>query len=109
MGCSRPRISESFIENLSVARLNARRLIPPGVRPEIGIAMEHALAYRAATADDVRWLADTFIRSLRSAIKKERGCWDETKECDQFLTAQIVRYQRSGFRGESSWLLHTVV
>lgn len=47
--------------------------------------MEHALAYRAATADDVKWLADTFIRSLGSAIKEERGYWDETKERDQFL------------------------
>ena len=46
--------------------------------------MEHELSHRAATADDVGWLTDTFIRSLGAAIAEERGYWDEAMERDQF-------------------------
>lgn len=45
---------------------------------------EGSLEFRRATADDMPWLADTFITSLRDAITGTRGYWDENKERIQF-------------------------
>ncbi len=43
------------------------------------------LNYRAALPDDVAWLADVFIGSLRDPITMARGEWNEERERAQFL------------------------
>jgi ribosomal protein S18 acetylase RimI-like enzyme len=43
------------------------------------------LSYRQATSEDLNWLVDAYIASLRTAIADARGYWDETKERRQFL------------------------
>jgi len=39
---------------------------------------------RGATADDLAFLADVFLRSMRPHITAVRGFWDEDKEHKQF-------------------------
>jgi ribosomal protein S18 acetylase RimI-like enzyme len=39
---------------------------------------------RPASSDDVDWLADVFIRSMRDAITTARGSWDFAREDAQF-------------------------
>jgi ribosomal protein S18 acetylase RimI-like enzyme len=48
------------------------------------VTVEGSLEFRLAAAEDIPWLTDTFIASLRDAITEIRGYWDENKERDQF-------------------------
>ena len=43
-----------------------------------------AVTTRPADADDVGWLTDVFLRSLREAITAARGAWEEARERVQF-------------------------
>ena len=48
------------------------------------VAANEFLESRPAAAEDIAWLTDTFLVSLRDAITEVRGYWDEKKERDQF-------------------------
>jgi ribosomal protein S18 acetylase RimI-like enzyme len=45
-----------------------------------------AVTTRPATADDVDFLCDAFLGSLRDAITATRGRWDAQREREQFLS-----------------------
>jgi len=46
--------------------------------------VEQKIGYRAADSDEIGWLTDVFVTSLRDAITDVRGGWDEARERDQF-------------------------
>jgi ribosomal protein S18 acetylase RimI-like enzyme len=47
---------------------------------------EEQTSFRAAATEDIGWLTDTYVVSLRESIAQARGYWDEARERAQFLS-----------------------
>jgi N-acetylglutamate synthase-like GNAT family acetyltransferase len=66
------------------ARIARRADTPPNSSPLHKSRIMMTIDTRPATSEDINWLADLFIQSMRPAITAARGSWDGGHEDTQF-------------------------